>query len=94
MPVIATPLAPSNGLELRRPTLLVGSCPAEAGNSPLLYSTPAGQANSNQGPARRVGFSELLGGIGAKCPGMEVLCKVHIDGRITETAIVGPGVTS
>jgi hypothetical protein len=42
-----------NGLEL--------SCLAEAGNSPLLYGTPAGQASSNQCPARRVSFSELLG---------------------------------
>jgi len=45
---------PSNGLEL--------SCPAEAGSPSLLYGTPAGQARSNQGPARRVSFSELLGG--------------------------------
>jgi len=37
------------------------SCPAEAGNSPLLYGTPAGQATCNQSPARRVSFSELLG---------------------------------
>jgi hypothetical protein len=45
---------PPNGLEL--------SCPAEAGNPPLLYGTPAGQASSTEGPARRVSFSELLGG--------------------------------
>jgi hypothetical protein len=45
---------PPNGLEL--------SCPAEVGNSPLLYGTPAGQANCNQAPARRVRSSELLGG--------------------------------
>jgi hypothetical protein len=44
---------PPNGLEL--------SCPAEAGSSSLLYGTRAGQARSNQGPARRVSFSELLG---------------------------------
>jgi hypothetical protein len=43
-----------NGLEL--------SCPAEAGELPLLYGTPAGQASSNPGPARRVSFSELFGG--------------------------------
>ena len=43
-----------NGLEL--------SCPAEAGGSPLLYGTPASPASSNHGPARRVSFSELLGG--------------------------------
>jgi hypothetical protein len=44
-----------NGLEL--------SCPAEAGSSPQLYGTPAGQGSSNQGPARRVSFSEFLGGV-------------------------------
>jgi hypothetical protein len=44
---------PPNGLEL--------SCPAEAGNSQLLYGTPAGQASTPEGPARRVSFSELLG---------------------------------
>jgi hypothetical protein len=44
---------PPNGLEL--------SCPAEAGKVPLLYGTPTGAASSNQGPARRVSFSELLG---------------------------------
>jgi hypothetical protein len=42
-----------NGLEL--------SCPAEAGNPPLLYGTLAGRASSNHAPARRVSFSELLG---------------------------------
>ena len=42
-----------NGLEL--------SCLAEAGNSSLLYGTPTGETSSNQGPARRVSFSELLG---------------------------------
>jgi hypothetical protein len=49
----------------RQPTLPNGlelSCPAEAGNSPLLYGSLAGQASSNQAPARRVSFSELLGG--------------------------------
>jgi hypothetical protein len=35
--------------------------PAEAGTSPLLYGTPEGQTSSNQDPARRVSFSELLG---------------------------------
>jgi hypothetical protein len=43
----------ANGLEL--------SCPAEAGNSPLLYVPLAGQASNPEGPARRVSFSELLG---------------------------------
>ena len=42
-----------NGLEL--------SCPAEAASSSLLYGTPAAQSSSNQAPARRVSFSELLG---------------------------------
>jgi hypothetical protein len=41
-----------NGLEL--------SCPAELGNSPLLYGLMAGEARSCRGPARRVSFSELL----------------------------------
>ena len=75
-----------NGLEL--------SCPAEAGNSPSLYGKPPGKTSGPEGPARRVSFSELLGGTGAKCPGMEVLCKQHIDGRITEPAVVSPGVIS
>jgi hypothetical protein len=43
-----------NGLEL--------SCPAEAGNSPQLYARPAGDSKIPEGPARRVSFSELLGG--------------------------------
>jgi hypothetical protein len=42
-----------NGLEL--------SCPAEAGNSPLLYGLLAGRTRTSYGPARRVSFSELLG---------------------------------
>jgi hypothetical protein len=46
-------LAPRNGLEL--------SCPAEAGNAPLLYVTLAGDSSIPEGPARRVSFSELLG---------------------------------
>jgi len=44
---------PPNGAEL--------SCPAEAGNSPLLYGPMAGETRSFRGPARRVSFSELLG---------------------------------
>ncbi len=51
---VGAAVAPHNGLEL--------SCPAEAGSSSLLYGTLAGQANRNQVPARRVSFSELLGG--------------------------------
>ncbi len=50
---IGAAVAPHNGLEL--------SCPAEAGNAPLLYGSAAGRASSNQAPARRVSFSELLG---------------------------------
>jgi hypothetical protein len=42
-----------NGLEL--------SCPAEAGNSTLMYGLMAGETRSNRGAARRVSFSELLG---------------------------------
>ena len=49
-----TSVRPPNGLEL--------SCPAEAGNSPLLYVWPAGRASSTYRPARRVSISELLGG--------------------------------
>jgi hypothetical protein len=44
---------PLNGLEL--------GCPAEAGCSPLLCGTLPGLASSNQDPARRLSFSELLG---------------------------------
>ena len=56
MVILASARAPElpNGLEL--------SCPAEAGKPSLLYGTPAGQASCNLGPARRVSFSELLGG--------------------------------
>ncbi len=43
-----------NGLEL--------SCPAEAGNSSLLYVTLAGNSSATESAARRVSFSELLGG--------------------------------
>jgi hypothetical protein len=42
-----------NGLEL--------SCPAEAGNSSLLYARLAGTPTHTYSPARRVSFSELLG---------------------------------
>ncbi len=48
-------MLPPNGLEL--------SCPAEAGNSLLLYGTPAGQASGTESAVRRVSFSELLGGV-------------------------------
>ena len=43
-----------NGLEL--------SCPAEAGNSSLLYGAPTGRASGPGSAARRASFSELLGG--------------------------------
>jgi hypothetical protein len=52
----------SDGMLRVLPNGLEPSCPAEAGNSPPLYGTPAGQASTNRGPARRVSFSELLGG--------------------------------
>ncbi len=52
-PCIGAAVAPHNGLEL--------SCPAEAGNSPLLYGTPAGNSSIPESAARRVSFSELLG---------------------------------
>jgi hypothetical protein len=44
-----------NGLEL--------SCPAEAGNAPLLYARPAGDSSLTESATRRVSFSELLGGL-------------------------------
>ena len=49
-----TALSPPNGLEL--------SCPAEVGNRPSLYARPAGDSSIREAPARRVSFSELLGG--------------------------------
>lgn len=42
----------ANGLEL--------CCPAEVGNSPVLYCTPTGQASSDQRLARWVNISQLL----------------------------------
>jgi hypothetical protein len=48
---------PPNGLEL--------SCPAEAGNSPLLYARLAGDSSIPESAARRVSFSELLDGSAA-----------------------------
>jgi hypothetical protein len=44
------------------PNGLEPSCPAEAGNPSPLRVTPAGQASGPEGAARRVSFSELLGG--------------------------------
>jgi len=51
--IAATLRVPPNGLEL--------SCPAEAGNSPLLYAWLAGDSSAPESAARRVSFSELLG---------------------------------
>ena len=45
---------PPNGLEL--------SCPAEAGRLPMIVAHAGGQGASPLAPARRVSFSELLGG--------------------------------
>ena len=42
-----------NGLEL--------SCPAEAGNLPLIVAQASGPGTPPYPPARRVSFSELLG---------------------------------
>jgi hypothetical protein len=47
-------IAPSNGLEL--------SCPAEAGRAPSILAHPGGPDAPTYPPARRVSFSELLGG--------------------------------
>src|SRR3990170_913288 len=55
-----SPINSPNGLEL--------CCPAEAGNLPLLDARPAGQASSNQDPARRVSISELLGAVDGLTP--------------------------
>ena len=48
------PTGAPNGLEL--------SCPAEAGYSSPLYAELAGRARRPGSAARRVSFSELLGG--------------------------------
>ena len=45
--------SPPNGLEL--------SCPAEAGNVPLILAHIGGPGTPPYAPARRVSFSELLG---------------------------------
>jgi hypothetical protein len=51
-----------NGLEL--------SCPAEAGNVLPILALADGPGALPYGPARRVSFSELLGGLeGALCQG-------------------------
>ena len=50
------------GSPTRRPNGLELSCPAEAGRPSSLYGTPAGQASNTEFAARRVSFSELLGG--------------------------------
>ena len=55
-----------NGLEL--------SCPAEAGYPSLLYGLMAGDTSSNQGPARRVSFSELLGSVAVIDTGINGRC--------------------
>jgi len=46
---------PPNGLEL--------SCPAEAGGCPPILARAGGPGALPYGPARRVSFSELLGGV-------------------------------
>jgi len=63
-------MPPPNGLEL--------SCPAEAGTLPLIVAHTCGPGAPPYGPARRVSFSELLGGLDpdlyvAVSPGAEVL---------------------
>ena len=65
--------AAHNGLEL--------SCPAEAGNSSPLYATPAGRARHNEGPARRVSFSELLGRTKVRSPLLEFVVSAHDGAR-------------
>ncbi len=54
---------PPSGLEL--------GCPAEAGHSPPLSGTPTSGTSHNQGPARRVSFIWLLGGLLARTPRSE-----------------------
>ena len=53
-PIEAGPSEPPNALEL--------SCPAEAGNSPPILAHASGPGALPYAPARRVSFSELLGG--------------------------------
>ena len=51
-----------NGLEL--------SCPAEAGRLPLILAHTGGPGTVPHSPARRVSFSELLGG------GRHLMCRL------------------
>jgi len=53
---------PPNGLELRNPAVLAGSCPAEAGSSPPILARAGGPGAPPYHPARRVSFAALLGG--------------------------------
>ena len=55
---------PPNGLEL--------SCPAEAGRLPLILAHAGGPGAPPYAPARRVSFSELLGGPSCVGLGVEV----------------------
>jgi len=56
--------APPNGLEL--------SCPAEAGNSPLIVAQGGWPGAPPYGPARRVSFSELFGGSSPESCGLRL----------------------
>jgi hypothetical protein len=56
-------LKPPSGDSLRvRPNGLELSCPAEAGKLPLIVAPAGGPGALAYAPARRVSFSELLGG--------------------------------
>ncbi len=74
---MAPPMVPPNGLEL--------SCPVEAGCSFLVYGTPAGKTSNTEDQARRVSFSELLGGGSRHCSEF-----VHADYGLT-LQILGSG---
>jgi hypothetical protein len=50
-------------LRMRAPNGLELSCPAEAGKPPVILAHNCGPGAPPCGPARRVSFSELLGGI-------------------------------
>jgi len=59
---------PPNGLEL--------SCPAEAGSSSPILAHAGGPGAPPYAPARRVSFSELLGGEESLCTWMGALALV------------------
>ena len=67
-------------LHLAMPNSLELSCPAEAGRPSPLYGEPAGRTSASEGPARRVSFSELLGGQTIDLRGS--LARVHAPDQV------------